>query len=202
MAAEEFVAVMHGMWTKPSFSFKGQFFEVDGAQLLLKPATAKPPEIYAASRSPRGLEMVARVGDWWFLDFDRNAQSVAALEDSLRRSIDKMEKLTAKVGRKVRYAFNPFILLGATREAAIAEAAGILAPDDASSDAARVNPRVRPAAMSGCVGTPEEVRAQIRRYEDMGIELLLFRFPPSVARVEAIHREVIAPMRGAGGTPP
>ena len=50
--------------------------------------------------------------------------------------------------------------------------------------------------MAGCVGHPDEVRAQLETYRAMGIELFLFKFPPSAARVEEIAREIIEPLRG------
>ena len=55
--------------------------------------------------------------------------------------------------------------------------------------------RVGPAIKAGCVGTPDQVREQIEVFREMGIELLLFKFPPSVEEVRAIWDEIIAPMR-------
>ena len=49
-----------GMWSTSPFSYHGRFYQVEDAQLLLRPATADLPEIFTASRSPRGLDMVAR----------------------------------------------------------------------------------------------------------------------------------------------
>ena len=117
--AEEFIHVLRGMWSKTPFTFDGQFYQVKESQLLLKPATPSPPEIFTASRSERGLEMVAKYADWWFLDYDKSAADVAGVEDSLRRAIDGMSERAAKYGRKVRYAFNPFIAFGASHDAAI-----------------------------------------------------------------------------------
>ena len=55
--AEEFITVVRGMWNETPFSFEGRFYQVKESQLLLKPATVPPPEIFTASRSERGLEM-------------------------------------------------------------------------------------------------------------------------------------------------
>jgi alkanesulfonate monooxygenase SsuD/methylene tetrahydromethanopterin reductase-like flavin-dependent oxidoreductase (luciferase family) len=48
---------------------------------------------------------------------------------------------------------------------------------------------------SGLIGRPEKVREQLLRYYDMGIELFLLKFPPTVEEVHAIQAEVIEPMR-------
>ena len=44
---------------------------------------------------------------------------------------------------------------------------------------------------TGCVGTPDQVRAQIRAFAGMGIEFLLLKFVPTVEAVEEIGRELI-----------
>ena len=193
--AEEFMHVVQGMWRETPFSYKGQFYHVEGAQLLLKPATPQPPEIFTASRSPRGLDMIAKVGDWWFLDYDKNAPDTKAVMESLRVSMDAMRERTAKTGRKVRFAFNPFICFGNTREAAMDHALKLITPTSAETDMRKIMKRVGPAVKAGCVGTPDQVRDQIEAFREMGIELLLFKFPPLISELHQIRDEIIRPLR-------
>lgn len=193
--AEEFVHVVQGMWRETPFSYKGRFYDVDGVQLLLKPASLHPPEIFTASRSPRGLDMIAQVGDWWFLDYDKTAPDTKAVMDSLRVSIDAMRERTAKTGRTVRFAFNPFICFGATREAAMDHALKLITPTSAETDMRKIMSRVGPAVKAGCVGTPNQVRDQIEAFRQMGIELLLFKFPPLISELHQIRDEIILPLR-------
>jgi FMNH2-dependent dimethyl sulfone monooxygenase len=194
--AEEFIRVLRGMWSETPFSLDGQFYQVTASQLLLKPATASLPEIFTASRSERGLEMVAQYADWWFLDFDKSAPDVAGVEESLRRAIDGMTRRAAKYGRKVRYAFNPFVAFGASQEAAIERAKRLLTPEEPDADVRKMMSRVGPAMKSGCIGRPDQVREQLMRYADMGIELFLLKFVPTVDEIHAIRDEIIAPLRG------
>lgn len=193
--AEEFVHVLQGMWRETPFSYKGQFYHVDAAQLLLKPATPQPPEIFTASRSPRGLDMIAKVGDWWFLDYDKNAPDTKAVMDSLRASMDAMRERCAKMGRKVRFAFNPFICFGPTRDAAMDHALKLITPTSAETDMRKIMNRIGPAVKAGCVGTPDQVRDQIEAFREMGIELLLFKFPPLIDELHKIRDEIIVPSR-------
>lgn len=193
--AEEFMHVVQGMWRETPFSYKGQFYHVEGAQLLLRPATPQPPEIFTASRSPRGLDMIAKVGDWWFLDYDKNAPDTKAVMESLSVSMDSMRELTAKTGRKVRFAFNPFICFGETREAAMDNALKLITPTNAETDMRKIMSRVGPAVKAGCVGTPNQVRDQIDAFREMGIELLLFKFPPLISELHQIRDEIIQPLR-------
>jgi FMNH2-dependent dimethyl sulfone monooxygenase len=191
--AEEFVTVLRGMWNETPFSFDGRFYQVKESQLLLKPATK--PEIFTASRSPRGLEMVAKYADWWFIDYDKKAADLAGVEDSLRRAIDSMNERAAKYGRKVRFAFNPFVAFGDSDEAALERAKKLLTPDEPDSDVRKMMQRVGPAMKSGCIGTPQKVRDQLQKYADMGVELFLLKFVPTVEEVHAIRDNVIEPLR-------
>src|SRR5262249_27159407 len=115
---------------------------------------------------------------------------------SLERSIDGMNKRAARYGRKVRYAFNPFVAFGATDEAALERAKRLLTPDEPDADVRKIMQRVGPAMKSGCIGRPEKGRAQLRKYGDMGIELFLLKFVPTVEEVHAIRDEIIVPLRG------
>jgi FMNH2-dependent dimethyl sulfone monooxygenase len=194
--AEEFIMVLRGMWNETPFSFDGKFYQVKDSQLLLKPATVPPPEIFTASRSERGLEMVAKYADWWFLDYDKSATDVNGVMDSLRHAIEGMDRKAARYGRKVRYAFNPFIGFGESDAAAIERTKRLLTPDEPDADMRKMMSRVGPAMKSGCIGRPEKVREQLMKYVDMGIELFLLKFVPTVEEVRAIRDEIIEPLRG------
>jgi FMNH2-dependent dimethyl sulfone monooxygenase len=194
--AEEFVTVVRGMWSETPFSFDGRFYQVKESQLLLKPATVPPPEIFTASRSPRGLEMVAKYADWWFIDYDKSAADVAGVEESLRRAMNDMTERAKKYGRKVRFAFNPFVAFGDTDAAALERAKKLLTPEEPDADVRKMMQRVGPAMKSGCIGTPQKVREQLLKYTDMGVELFLLKFVPTVDAVREIRDEIIAPLRG------
>src|SRR5262249_12438997 len=161
--AEEFIKVLRGMWSETPFSFEGRFYKVKESQLLIKPATPEPPEIFTATRSERGLEMVAQHGDWWFLDYDKSATDLDGGMERLRHSIDGMNKRAARYGRKVRFAFNPFGAFGPTDEAALEVTKRLLTPDEPDADVRKMMSRVGPAMKSGCIGTPQKVRDQLMR---------------------------------------
>jgi len=192
--AEEFVTVLRGMWNETPFSFDGRFYQVKESQLLLKPATV--PEIFTASRSERGLEMVAKYADWWFIDYDKSAVDIGGVEESLRRAIKEMNERAAKYGRKVRFAFNPFVAFGDSDEAALERAKKLLTPDEPDADVRKMMSRVGPAMKSGCIGRPQKVRDQLMKYTDMGVELFLLKFVPTVDAVHEIRDELIAPLHG------
>jgi FMNH2-dependent dimethyl sulfone monooxygenase len=193
--AEEFITVVRGMWSETPYSFEGRFYKVDQSQLLLKPATVPPPEVFTASRSPRGLDMVAQYADWWFLDYDKSAADTAGVMESLRHAIEDMDRRAARLGRKVRYAFNPFVGFGPSDEAAVERTKRLLTPKEPDADVRKMMQRIGPAMKAGCVGRPQKVRDQLMRYRDMGIELFLLKFVPTMEEVHAVRDELILPLR-------
>ena len=154
------------------------------------------PEIFTASRSSRGLDMVANVGDWWFVDFDKTSQNADDYFANVRRAIEDMRARAAKVGRTVRFALNPFVAFGDSESDALARTEKLLAPDEPDADIRKMVNRIGPAMKGGCIGRPENVRKRIADFHEIGIELFLFKFPPAVGEVRAIAEHVIAPMRG------
>ena len=137
--------------------------------------------------------MVASHADWWFLDYDKDAADAAAVAASLGRSIAAMKERARRVGRTVRFAFNPFVAFGRTRDEALAEAQRLLSPTGPGFDERKVASRVGPAMKAGCIGTPREVRDQLERYADMGVELFLFKMAPSVEGARGIAGECHSP---------
>lgn len=199
--AEEFAEVLRGMWCETPFSYAGKFYPVDKATLLLKPATAQPPEIFTASRSSRGLDMVARIGDWWFVDFDKTSANPKEFMHNTARAMDDMRERAARFGRTVRFALNPFIALGDSEADAVARAERLLTPDEPDADVRKMMQRVGPAMKAGCIGRPDDVRAQLAAYHEIGIELFLLKFVPSVEEVRAICDDIIAPLRAPASRP-
>lgn len=197
--AEEFIEIVRGMWKQSPYSFKGQFYDVNDAELLLGPATPEPPEVFTASRSPRGLDMVAQIADWWFVDYDKEAETTEEVIESLTEAMDSVKERADRLGRKVRFAYNPFVCFGATVEEAKARAEQLITVDGSDADVRKLLNRIGPAMKSGCVGPPDQVRGQVELFREMGIELLLFKFVPNIEETQSIGREIIAPLRKQWG---
>ena len=104
-----------------------------------------------------------------------------------------------KIGRKVRFAYNPFVCFGDNEEDARKRAQDLVRTDGDDADTRKMLNRIGPSMKSGCVGHPDQVRAQVERFHDMGIELLLFKFVPNVEETRSIAKELIAPWRAKHG---
>ncbi len=193
--ATEFIKVLKGMFSEEKYSLAGEHYKVQGAELRLKPRNSNPPEIFTAANSSRGRDMVAEVGDWWFLPYDRNIQSTEELIRELEKSITDMTVRMNRVGRRVRFAFNPFIGFGTDSASAVEATIARIIAHEANPDTSKIRHNMLPATFGGCMGTPAQIRRQIGRFRDLGIELILFKMTSGVEDVLRIGEEVIQPYR-------
>jgi dimethylsulfone monooxygenase len=188
----EFIDIMRGMWTNDVLSYQGDHYSVDKGQLLLKPATPTPPEIFSVSTSDRGRDFIADYCDWWFVEMPKEATTTDEVLRQMEASVADMTRRTERSGRKVRYAINPFLALGPSPQEALDAAVQRIFKYDPDPDTRKIERRMLPATRAGCMGQPRDVLNQIRRFQDMGIELLLLKLIPSVENVEDIGRRIIA----------
>lgn len=193
--AREFIDILRGLWTQTPFSYEGRFFRIDKSELLLKPATATPPEIFTAARTSPGLDMVSEVADWWFVDYPKTVANTEEVEAALKAKMADVSARAAKHGRKVRFGFNPFISFGADRDSALDETYRRLLEFEPGADTRLIQSRLAPPMKAGGIGKPRDVLDQMRRYRDMGIELLLLKYFPTVELTRRIAEEIIEPMR-------
>jgi FMNH2-dependent dimethyl sulfone monooxygenase len=191
----EFIEILRGLWTQETFSYSGQHYALEAGQLLLKPGNPAPPEIFSVSTSDRGKDFIAQDCDWWFIEFPKTAESTNELMKSIEASIADMTRRAARAGRKVRYALNPFIALGDSEQEALDSTVKAIFALEAEPDSRKIERRILPATKAGCIGKPEDVRRQIKRFEEMGVELLLLKLIASIDNVRAIAGEIIAPLR-------
>lgn len=106
-----------------------------------------------------------------------------------------MNARAANYGRKVRYAFNPYIAFGSSAEDARAQAEKLLQAAASDRDRSMMTGYIGPAMRAGCIGKPDAVRSQLMLYAELGVELFLFKFPPHGEIIRDIRDEVIGPLR-------
>jgi FMNH2-dependent dimethyl sulfone monooxygenase len=196
--SSEFIEILRGLWREDVFSYAGRYYTIDKAELMLKPASRTPPEIYSVSNTEIGRDFIAESCDWWFVGMPKAPETTQ--DDVLRTvetSIADMGRRAEALGRKVHYALNPFLALGNNMEEALAAAVErIFAydsdPENRSPDRTRqIERRMLPATKAGLIGRPADIRRQVRRFEDMGIELLLLKLIPNAENIRRIGADVI-----------
>ncbi|MEV0081305.1 dimethylsulfone monooxygenase SfnG [Saccharopolyspora sp. NPDC050642] len=192
---EEFIRVLRGLWTRPNFDFRGDFYRINDFSLRPQPhqVPGRPhPEIFQGGNSTAARQVAGRVSDWYFSngkDFDGFAEQVS-----------DVRAVAAEHGRTVRFGLNGFLIARDTE----AQAREVLREivDKADVDAVEGFRRaVRQAGRStsdgkgmwadsefadlvqyndgfrtGLIGTPEQIAHRIVEYKKRGANLILLGF--------------------------
>jgi alkanesulfonate monooxygenase SsuD/methylene tetrahydromethanopterin reductase-like flavin-dependent oxidoreductase (luciferase family) len=145
-------------------SYGGRFFQLREAVLPGPRRPGGPPILVGASGPQRGLPLVARYADIW------NTQQLTPEE--VRQRSAELDGLLQKEGRQpgdVRRTFNAPVVCGRTPAELEARVRGFRQFGDwAELSLDEVLARLQEWFVP-LIGTPEEVVAQIRAYEEAGI---------------------------------
>ena len=113
---DEFVRVLRGLWQEDVFDFHGEFYTVDGQGLPLKSVQLPHPPIYAGTRNETGKEVIARDGDYWFVDYqtdyrmwERNIEQAAVFIADMRRRAERH-------GRTIDFGMSCHVICADTTE--------------------------------------------------------------------------------------
>jgi dimethylsulfone monooxygenase len=170
----EFIKVMKGMWTEDDFTFHGEFYDVEHGTVPTKSVRAPHPPIYAASGVDEGMNVVAQECQTWFVNYDKDYHKYEANLKRIEHEIGLMEERTRSLGKSVSYGINACMLLGDTDEEAEAKA-------DDHLDQVRRDPSLTVGASgigAALIGSPKRVLERIRRYEEIGIGLVMLQLYP------------------------
>ena len=174
---------------------EGQFYKLKDAKLLLKPATPTPPEIFSVSFGDDGREFVAETCDWWFINYPKEAETTDDVLRAIEDCVKDMTQRAERLGRKMRFGINPFVALGRDEESAIEETIQTILKYDPDGDVRKLKRRMLPNTKAGCMGTPEQVLKQMKRFNELGLDLVLCKLIPSSENVERIGQEIVTPLR-------
>jgi FMNH2-dependent dimethyl sulfone monooxygenase len=184
---DEYIRVMKGLWTEDSFSLDGEFYKVEAGRLPIKTVRKPYPTIYAASRTGIGKEVVARECDVWFVPYEPSHRLYEDNVRGLEREVRAMAERSRSYGREIRYGISAHVICEATRDVAEAKA-------DALEEYGKKDPISAVAAKAlgaGLVGTPREIAARLRRYEEIGIDTFMLHYHPMMEGLETFAAEVI-----------
>ena len=165
-----------GYGSEDVFDFHGEFYTVDRQGLPLKSVQLPHPPIYAGTRNETGKEVIARDGDYWFVDYqtdyrmwERNIEQAAVFIADMRRR-------AARHGRD--YRFRHVVSCHLRRYDRGGGRPCQSARGTRQDHANRVAFIAAKALGPGLVGTPEPIADRIRRYEAAGVGTLMMHFHP------------------------
>lgn len=185
---DEFIQVMNGLWENETFSFAGEFYQMDAGRLVQQVLRKPHPSVYAASRSDLGKDVVARRCDAWFVDAPPAHRSYEENFTAIEAHLRNMDERCAKLGRKLDYVLNAAVLCCDTVQEAQSKA-------DALEERARNNRLLLAGGVKGLggglVGTPDMIAERIKRYESIGITSMMLRFMPAFAGMDIFARQIM-----------
>jgi len=219
---DEYLDIVRLEWSSPKpFTYKGKYYDVEGAFAAVKPYAGTHLPVYFGGSSDAAIRVAGKHADIYALWGETQAQ--------VNETIARVRSAAAKWGREPRFSLSLRPVLADTEEAAwkkareiedrtreLREQAGLKtsghAPPNAGSQrllaaaaqGARLDKRLWAgvAALTGAtgnstglVGTPEQVAEAMLDYYDLGVSTFLIRGFDTVADATGYGRDLIPLVR-------
>ncbi len=199
--SEEWLRVLNGAWTEPSFSHKGRYYAVDETILEPKPVRKPRPPIYAGGESEAAKRLITRECDAYVTHGDpveRVAPKVADIQQ--RRESLGLDSML--------YGMAAYAIVRETEEEAKRELARVTNVSPGSPGYGNYQDWVSHTKLeqqlsledysvsnrglrAGLVGTPHQVAEKIIELEEAGVGLLLLQFSPQLEEMERFAESVM-----------
>ena len=214
----EWLDVVDGLWRAPRFTYGGRFYQIDDAILQPKPLARPRPCVYMGGESEAAKELIAEKADAYLMHGDPPERIAEKIADLSRRR-QRFAKPPLVFGMAA-YA----IVRESEREAE-AELARITNVQSSAAGYANFQQWIAGTQLeramsiqeysvsnrglrSNLIGTPEAVQAQLDRFADAGLDLVLLQMSPQLEEMERFSQLVIQPRserlwheRAASGIP-
>jgi FMNH2-dependent dimethyl sulfone monooxygenase len=184
---DEFVRAVRSLWVDAEPRLEGAFFQLDGTPLPLRPVQSPCPPIYAASRSEPGKATIARSCDCWFVEYDTDFRRYGANMQKIRDDVADMRARAAAQGRTLRFGLSAHVIAAPDDAEAIRQAEAL----EVYGQRDRVALTAAKALGAGLLGRPETVASRIDAYAEIGIDLLMLRFHPTLAGLDTFGTNVM-----------
>lgn len=199
----EWLDVVDGVWSKDHFSYAGRYYQVQETILQPKPVSKPRPVLYAGGESEAAKNLIASRCDGYLMHGDppeRVAEKIADLRSrrealglpplrfgvagyAIVREHDREVKAELERIKDVRHSAAGY----ANYQQWLA---GTQLERQMSIEEYSVSNR---GLRTGLVGTPDQVRSQIERFAEAGVDLLLLQFSPQLEEMERFSETVIRP---------
>jgi FMNH2-dependent dimethyl sulfone monooxygenase len=197
----EWIDVVDGLWSRPRFSFEGRHYRVENTVLEPKPLSLPRPRLYAGGESEAAKELIASKCDAYLMHGDP--------PDRIAQKVADMRARRARHGRPpLVFGVAAYAIVRDTEREASAELARITDVRASSAGFANFQQWLSGTQLeqamsieeysvsnrglrSGLVGTPEQVQAQLDRFHDAGVDLVLLQMSPQLEEMERFSEAVI-----------
>ena len=198
----EWLDVVNGVWSEPSFSFSGNYYSVENTVLEPKPVRRPRPTLYAGGESDAAKNLIAQKCDAYVMHGD-SPEYVAAKIADMRERRERFGLPPMQFG-VAGYAIVRDSEADAKREleritdvkqnaAGFANyqqwLSGTQLEQRMSLEEYSVSNR---GLRSGLVGTPAQVQDRLGEFETAGVDLVLLQFSPQLEEMERFGESVIS----------
>jgi len=202
----EWLQVLNGVWTEPSFTFNGKYYSVDETVLEPKPVRTPRPTIYAGGESEAAKRLITRECDAYVTHGDPAERVTPKIADiQSRRAALGLEPM--------EYGMAAYAIVRETEANAKRELARITNVKEGSPGYGNYRDWIAHTRLeqqvsledysvsnrglrAGLVGTPEQVAERIVELERAGVGLLLLQFSPQLEEMERFAETVIPLVNG------
>ena len=203
----EWLDVVDGVWSGDHFSYSGTYYHVDDNILQPKPVRKPRPVIYAGGESEAAKNLIASKCDAYVMHGDS--------PEVVGQKVQDMSERRARLNLPpMIFGVAGYAIVRNTEEEAQRELSRIT---DVNSSAAgfanfqqwlggtQLNTSMsiqeysvsNRGLRSGLIGTPSQVREQVARFSEVGVDLLLLQFSPQLEEMERFSAAVIRPTLAA-----
>jgi FMNH2-dependent dimethyl sulfone monooxygenase len=203
----EWLTVLDGVWTQPTFSFHGRYYDVDDTVLEPKPVRQPRPVLYAGGESEAAKTLISERCDAYVTHGDP-PERVAS------KVLDMRTRREAAGLPPLQYGMAAYTIVRDTEAEAQRELERITNVQPGSPGYAnfqdwvshtKLEQRVSAEDYSvsnrglraGLVGTPEQVADRIRALEDVGVDVLLLQCSPQLEEMERFAEQVMPLVGGS-----
>lgn len=200
--SSEWLDVVSGLWTESRFSYEGEYYRVEEAILEPKPVQRPRPTVYAGGESPAGKAMISNQCDAYLMHGDPPAKVARRVAEMrrLRRDVDRSELVFGVSGYVICRDSEEEVRREYERVTDLREgAAGFdnfkqwIAGTELEEEMAIEDYSVSNRGLkSGLIGTPDQIIARLRQFEEAGADLVLLQFSPQHEEMERFAERVIA----------
>jgi len=151
---DEALTIVKQLWTQPRTTFEGRYYQIHDAPCEPKPLQRPYPPIMVGGNGKRTIRLAAKHADVW--------NGIGSPAHCAER-IQMLREACAERGRdpdEIELTVHPTLAIARTHDEAETMARTIAASHGTNLEGARD---------SWLLGTPDEVRAQVQRYVDVGI---------------------------------
>jgi FMNH2-dependent dimethyl sulfone monooxygenase len=197
---EEWLEVLGRLLTEERVTHHGALYDLQGT--VMEPKPARRPTVHMGGESPTAKDLISRRGDGYLMHGDPPETLAAKIADMRRRRAERgLPPLT--------FGVCGYVVCRDTEREARAELDRVLdvrsSPEAYASyrdfiEGSQLESRVTLEEYSvsnrglrtGLVGTPGQITARIREYEEAGVDLMLLQFSPQHEEMARFGRDVIA----------